>query len=547
MQPSIPPGTLLQNRYRLVKVLGQGGFGRTYLAEDQARFNERCVVKEYIPMQGDTYALEKSKELFQRESAILYQIQHPQIPQFRANFEQGRRLFFVQDYADGKTYSTLLEERLEQSQKFSEQEVLHLLEQMLPVLTYIHGKGMIHRDISPDNLILRESDRLPVLIDFGVVKSLAGQIQSGGDVPEGTTVGKLGFAPNEQLQTGKAYPNSDLYALAVTAVVLMTGQRPQDLLDETTLTWNWLHRVPALSPLLAQVINRMLSPKPNNRYQSAIEVSQALRSLTGLVPPATAPISDPTKLKLPIRSVAKPKVSMPRTAVSAEPSFWQQPWVGKAIVISIGVVIALSPFILMVSLLRRNSTSTVKPVIPRSTIVIDPDSTPSTAPPSPSPTDTVITASPSILSSPTVQYNTESLNFPPGQSTIQASGRTSTQQIKRYVVRADVGQAVGVEVRSGAVSLNISDEAGQALANGTGVSTWRSESATQGITYQIDVIGPLETDFALSVSVQAADNPLGSPTPTPLGSPTPIPSLPSPSPTIDNRPTIDIPVSPSSP
>ena len=122
MQPSIPPGTLLQNRYRLVKVLGQGGFGRTYLAEDQARFNERCVVKEYIQMQGDTYALEKSKELFQRESAILYQIQHPQIPQFRANFEQGRRLFFVQDYADGKTYSTLLEDRLEQNQTFSEQD-----------------------------------------------------------------------------------------------------------------------------------------------------------------------------------------------------------------------------------------------------------------------------------------------------------------------------------------------------------------------------------------------------------------------------------------
>ncbi len=533
MQPSIPPGTLLQNRYRLVKVLGQGGFGRTYLAEDQARFNERCVVKEYIPMQGDTYALEKSKELFQRESAILYQIQHPQIPQFRANFEQGRRLFFVQDYADGKTYSTLLEDRLEQNQTFSEQEVLHLLEQMLPVLTYIHGKGLIHRDISPDNLILRESDRLPVLIDFGVVKTIAGQIQSGGEAPEGTTVGKLGFAPNEQLQTGKAYPNSDLYALAVTAVVLMTGQRPQDLLDENTLTWNWLHRVPTLSPLLAQVINRMLSPKPNNRYQSAIEVSQALRSLTGLVPPSTAPISDPTQLKPQVRTSAKSKMSTSQVVVATEPSFWQRPWVGKAIVISIGIAIALSPFVLMASLLRLNSTRTVTTPIPQSTIVIDPDGSPSTV--TSAPATTAVTASPSTAA---VSYSAESLNLTPEQSTIQASGRTSPQQVKRYIVRVYVGQTIAVDVVKGAVSLNISDEANQPIANGAGVSAWRSEPATEGRNYQIDVIGALETDFTLSVSVQTADNPLGtpSPSPSPLSSPSPI---------LENRPTIDTPVSPS--
>ncbi len=122
MQPPIPIGSVLQNRYQLISVLGQGGFARTYVAEDQGRFNELCVLKEFIPSQSSEYVLEKSKELFQREAAVLYQIHHPQIPQFRATFEynfQGSpRLFLVQDYVEGKTYHALLNDRKAQSQTF---------------------------------------------------------------------------------------------------------------------------------------------------------------------------------------------------------------------------------------------------------------------------------------------------------------------------------------------------------------------------------------------------------------------------------------------
>lgn len=103
LQPPIRLGTILQNRYRLTKILGQGGFGRTYLAEDLGRFNELCALKELIPAGAENYLLEKSKELFQREAAILYQIHHPQVPQFRATFEQDKRLFLVQDYVDRKS------------------------------------------------------------------------------------------------------------------------------------------------------------------------------------------------------------------------------------------------------------------------------------------------------------------------------------------------------------------------------------------------------------------------------------------------------------
>ncbi|MEI6332010.1 MAG: protein kinase [Pseudanabaena sp. ELA645] len=126
LQPPLANGFLLQNRFRIVQILGQGGFGRTYLALDEQRFNEQCAIKEYIPIQGNAYALEKSKELFQREAETLYQIQHPQIPQFRALFEENARLFFVQDFVEGITYGHLLQDRLTQGESPMKKPILSL-------------------------------------------------------------------------------------------------------------------------------------------------------------------------------------------------------------------------------------------------------------------------------------------------------------------------------------------------------------------------------------------------------------------------------------
>lgn len=283
MRPTLPTGTILQNRYRILSILGQGGFGRTYLAEDQGRFNEPCALKELTPAQGDEYALDKSKQLFQREAQILYQIQHPQIPQFRATFEQDQRFFLVQDYVEGQTYRALLDQRRAQGVAFSEIEVLQLLRQLLPVLAHIHSKGIVHRDIAPDNVILRRQDNKPVLIDFGVVKELATRFQTmAAGMVQPTTVGKPGYAPSEQMQTGKAYPSSDLYSLAVTAVVLLTGREPQELFDDGTMTWYWQRWV-MVSPGFAQVLNQMLSYRPGDRYQSVSEVVQALQMLPASV------------------------------------------------------------------------------------------------------------------------------------------------------------------------------------------------------------------------------------------------------------------------
>ncbi len=292
MQPSITVGTVLQNRYRIVQIIGQGGFGRTYLAEDLRRFDELCAIKELIPTTIATSVWEKTQELFQREAAILYQIEHPQVPKFRERFEQDQRLFLVEDYVAGKTYRTILSERQAVDQTLTEQEVLQLMRSLLPVLKHIHSRGIIHRDISPENIILRDSDALPVLIDFGVVKEyalpvlidfgvvkeLATRLQSPNSTAPVTSVGKLGYSPSEQMQTGQAYPNSDLYSLAVTAIVLLTGREPSELFNETQLTWNW-QQWARVNPQFAQVINRMLNYRPSDRYQTAADVIQALQAI----------------------------------------------------------------------------------------------------------------------------------------------------------------------------------------------------------------------------------------------------------------------------
>jgi serine/threonine-protein kinase len=284
-QNGIEPGQLLGDRYRIVRQLGQGGFGRAYLAEDINRFREYCVLKEFAPQVQSAYVLEKAEELFEREAGVLYKLQHPQIPRFRELFRvdlAGKGyLFLVQDYVEGQTYYALLNARKQQGMCFNEIEVTQLLLQILPVLEYIHSLGVIHRDISPDNIILRSSDYLPVLIDFGAVKqvaAIASQLsQSGGSFSAVTLMGKVGYAPHEQMQMGVVYPHSDLYALAATVLVLLTGTEPQELIDEYTLSWNWRNRV-NLSPTLEAVLAKMLSQGTGDRFQSARQVLQALTS-----------------------------------------------------------------------------------------------------------------------------------------------------------------------------------------------------------------------------------------------------------------------------
>ncbi|HLP87223.1 MAG TPA: serine/threonine-protein kinase [Nostocaceae cyanobacterium] len=518
MQPPITSGTILQNRYRIIQVLGQGGFGRTYLAEDQRRFNELCAIKELILTSG-AYAGEKAQELFEREAATLYQIEHLQIPKFREKFAQDQRLFLVVDYVAGKTYRTLLLERQAVNQTLSEAEVIQLIRSLLPVLDHIHKQGIIHRDISPENVILRQSDGLPVLIDFGVVKELATRLQSTSTTPA-TTVGKLGYAPSEQMQTGRAYPSSDLYALAATALVLLTGKEPAELFDETKLTWNW-QQWASLSPGFAQILQRMLSYVPSDRFQSTAEVAQALQALNQ--PDAT------NSLLSSVQTVAvghrpepvSSKTQAPEqvTPPPAESSILDNPLVIGAIGAAVVILAGVGSWSLVNYVRSQNkptpeATNTPQtfpsPIIPEITET-----------PTPTPTETPTTApiEPAVFNK---RLIFDQLNTAKVEDTIKEN------QIIQYGFSGEAGQKLNVSlVQFGGVTLKVLAPNGEAIdGSSPGVTTYEGVLPSSG-RYIIQLslsLGVAASEYTLNATLADAIQPSPTDSPTPTETLTPQPT-----------------------
>lgn len=313
MLAEINPGTLINNRYKIQKLLGQGGFGKTYLASDMQRFGDLCVLKEFVPVNRSEHILVKSRELFEREANTLYQINHPHIPKFLAWLTDKQRLFIVQEYIEGNTYAQLLRDRLSKEGKsFSEAEVIQWLLDLLPVLEYLHQRNIIHRDISLDNVMLSDKLSKPILIDFGVVKQKVTQILAA-DSPNnawhsvaGSIVGKMGYSPPEQIRMGRCYPSSDLYALGVCAIVLLTAKTPGSLLD-SSFKWQWGSFVHVSEPL-GEILEKMLAEKPADRYQSAQEIYNLLQPIL----PGSIGVSV-SHQKTQIYSVSVNEVELPET------------------------------------------------------------------------------------------------------------------------------------------------------------------------------------------------------------------------------------------
>ena len=310
----ISVGFVLDNRYEVVQFLGYGGFGRTYLARDRQRFNELCVLKEFAPQISSPEILRKAAELFQREAGTLYQLRHEQIPEFRAilqaTIETNQVLLIVEQYISGETY----EQWVEAGNRLDEAGAVQFLKEILPVLSYVHDRGVVHRDISPDNLIREATTGKPFLIDFGSVKQVATtamQLSSGqsSNLKSATRIHKPGFSPPEQLY-GNITPSTDLYSLAVTTLVLMTGRSPLELYDSQLAIWHWRNHL-HLSPQFANFLDRLLAYQAPDRPASANIANQLLNTI--VVVPSIAPGTLAPYIPSPISAAAHESIRPPQS------------------------------------------------------------------------------------------------------------------------------------------------------------------------------------------------------------------------------------------
>ena len=274
--PEIKSGDLLlSGRYKISQVLGAGGFGRTYLAQDTQRpGNPICVVKKLMPARQDTRFLQIARRLFNSEAEILQCLgKHHQIPELLAYFEDDQEFYLIQQYIEGHTLSEELPPvRNVQNESF----VIEMLKQVLEVLEFVHQHRVIHRDIKPANIIRCTEDNRLVLIDFGAVKLM--QPPSSETELATVAIGTRGYAPPEQF-AGHPRLCSDIYALGMIAIQAITGIAPQDLHpDAETGNIMWRQTV-QVSEKLAAILDKMVCYHFSDRYQSAAAVLQDLKRL----------------------------------------------------------------------------------------------------------------------------------------------------------------------------------------------------------------------------------------------------------------------------
>jgi serine/threonine-protein kinase len=276
---------LFKARFEIIRRLGRGGFSTAYLAQDMAAAQPLpCVIKQLKykkPVQqpapssnhssnhSSKTALERERDQrrFQREARTMARLgRHAQLPCLLDHFADGDQFYLVQEYVPGLTISQELRQRGPQN----EIQVKQFLREMIPIIRYIHRQRLLHLDIKPANIIRRSSDQRLVLIDFGAVRRYPNE-----GVNAGRCAGTIGFAPLEQL-AGEPTPASDIYALGVTCLYLLTDTSPIDLATSPkgqNLRWQESVR---LSPHFTRVLEKMLAPDLAHRFQTIEDLSRAM-------------------------------------------------------------------------------------------------------------------------------------------------------------------------------------------------------------------------------------------------------------------------------
>ncbi|MDF5733919.1 MAG: CHASE2 domain-containing serine/threonine-protein kinase [Rhizonema sp. PD38] len=281
--PLLQQGTLLNQRYKITETLGSGGFGKTYLAKDTQRPGApRCVVKHLQPARQDSHFLDVARRLFRTEAEILEVLgKHDRIPQLLAYFESDQQFYLVQEFVLGHS----LRQEVHSGTRLTDAQVIDLLQDILQVMVFVHSHYVIHRDITPANLIRRQQDNHLVLIDFGAVK----QIQSQQDENyQSIAIGTAGYAPLEQM-SGHPRLNSDIYALGMVGIEALTGISAKQFQREpngelvfktdshsNAVVWSQLGN---FNQKLTFILDQMVAYDFTQRYQSAQEVLQSLERI----------------------------------------------------------------------------------------------------------------------------------------------------------------------------------------------------------------------------------------------------------------------------
>ncbi|WP_392530771.1 protein kinase [Nostoc sp. C117] len=318
--------TLLNNRYQVIEVIGAGGFGETFLAEDTHMPSRRqCVIKQLKPItNNDPQTYQIIQQRFEREAATLEYLGEScnQIPKLYAYFEENGRFYLVQEWIHGQTLTKIIEAKGFES----ETVVREILLSLLSVLDYVHSKGIIHRDIKPENIIVRSVDGKPVLIDFGAVKeTIRSVVNSPGYPTRSLVIGTPGYMPSEQA-VGRPVYGTDIYSLGLTAIYLLTGKHPQQLLtDLQTGEILWQQYAPNVSAQLAGVLNQAINPHAGDRYSTASKMLYALQSPSYIPSPSTQ--TNPTGSFSPSRTSTEQTqaLSSPQKTPISTPGNWQKP------------------------------------------------------------------------------------------------------------------------------------------------------------------------------------------------------------------------------
>jgi serine/threonine protein kinase len=280
---------LLNNRYQVIQTLGAGGFGTTFLAEDtQMPSRRKCVIKQLKPIANNPEIYQLVQERFQREAAILEELGdgNSQIPRLYAYFSEDGLFYLIQEWVEGVT----LRDKVQAEGVVTEAIAQQILLDILPVLTYVHDQRIVHRDIKPDNIILRKRDGKPVLIDFGAVRETMGTVvNSQGNSASSIVIGTPGFMPSEQA-AGRPMYSSDLYSLGLTMIYMLTARFPQELdLDPRTGDVTWRQYATQVSSTFADLLDKAIQYHPRDRYAMADEMLAALKSSVNAQPNLSVP------------------------------------------------------------------------------------------------------------------------------------------------------------------------------------------------------------------------------------------------------------------